>query len=120
LLQGRMRAARNNPREEPRDLHKIRESKQQKHIRKGKGSEQRSKMVSEVTAKDSPAAINNQLPDSGELKENVSKQSATQLNSLEARRSPESAETGDDRRPEVFDQKQRREKLEWFSTWDDD
>ena len=53
VVMDRMRAARNNPKEEPHDLHN--EPKQQKHIRKGKDSEKPPKIVPEITARDSPA-----------------------------------------------------------------
>jgi len=114
----RMRAARNNPKEEPHDVHKPGELKRQKHIGKGKGSEKPTKTVPEITAKDTPAEINNQLPGSDGLRENASKQSATQLDSLKIQRSPELLETSEDSGPRTTDQKQK-ETLEWFSTWDD-
>lgn len=56
----RMRAARNNPKEEPHDQ-KIREPKEPKHIRKVKRSETPPKSVPEVTAKGTPAKISNEL-----------------------------------------------------------
>jgi hypothetical protein len=73
----RIRAARNNPKEEPDDVQKTRALKRQKYIRKGKGSEKPPKTVPEITAKDGPADINNHLPGSDGLRENASKQSAT-------------------------------------------
>ena len=72
VVMERVRAGKNNGKEKPDDQ-KAREPKQSKHVGKRKGPEKPPKTVAEVTAKDSTAAINNQLPDSGELKENVSK-----------------------------------------------
>jgi intracellular multiplication protein IcmO len=114
----RMRVARNNPKEEPHDLHKTNELKQQKHIRKGKGSEKPPKTVLEITAKDAPGEINNQPARSEGLKGDDANQSATQRDSL-VQRSPELAETSQDHGAETTDQKQT-ERHEWFSTWNDD
>ena len=119
VVMDRMRAARNNSKEEPHDLQKTREPRQQKHLRKGKGSEKPPKTGPEITAKDGPAEINNQLPGSDRLRENAPKQSATQLDSLKVQRSPELLETSDESGPKATDQKQS-EKLDWFSTWDED
>jgi hypothetical protein len=118
VVMERMRAARNNPKEEPHD-HKIREPRQPKHIRKGKGSEKPPKTGPEITAKDSPAEKNNQPPGSDGLRENASKQSATQVDSLKVQRSPELLETSEESGPRATDLKQS-EKLDWFSTWDED
>src|SRR6266542_189667 len=82
VVMERMRAARNNPKEEPRDRQMTRDPKQQKHLRKGKGSEKPPKTVPKTTAKGSPADINNQLPGSDELRETASKPSASQVDSL--------------------------------------
>jgi hypothetical protein len=119
VVMDRMRAARNNPREEPHDLQKMREPRQQKHVRKGKGSEKPPKIVPEITARDSPAEENNQIPGSDRSRENASKQSATQLDSLKVQRSPELLETSEESGPGATDQKQS-EKLDWFGTWDED
>ena len=118
VVMDRMRAARNNQKEEPHDLQKTRAPKQQKHLRKGKGSEKPPKTVPEITAKDADGEINNQPARSKGLRENASNQLATQRDSL-VQRSPELAETSEDHGSEATDQNQR-ENLEWFSTWDED
>ena len=115
----RMRAAKNNLKEERHDLHKTNELKRQKPIRKGKGFEKQPKTGPEITAKDSPVEKNNQLPDSDRFRENASKQSATQLDSLKAQRSPELLDASKESRPGTNDPKQS-EKLDWFSTWDEE
>ena len=61
---------------------------------------------------------NNQVPGSEGLREDVSNQ-ASQPNFLEVRRPSELTETTIDHNSEVTDQKQR-EKLDWFSTWEED
>jgi hypothetical protein len=53
------------------------------------------------------------------LNDNTLKQVATQLDSLKIQHAPEITEISEDRGPEVTAQKQS-EKLEWFSTWDED
>jgi hypothetical protein len=118
VVMERMRAAKNNEKEEPHDLHKTREPKQPRHIRKIKGSEKPPKTGAKITAKDAAGEINNRPARSEGLRENASSQSATQRDSL-VQRSPELAETSEDRGSKVTDQKQG-EKLEWFSTWDED
>ncbi len=118
VVMERMRAARNNPKEEPRDRQMTRDPKQQKHLRKGKGSEKTSKTVPKTTAKGSPADINNQLPGSDELRENASKQSASQVDSLNLQHA-ESIDMREENESGTTDQKQK-EKLDWFSTWDED
>jgi intracellular multiplication protein IcmO len=119
VVMERMRDAKNNPKEERHDIHKTNELKRQKHIRKSKDSEKPPKTILEITAKDSPAEINNQPPGSDGLRGNASKQSATQLDSLKAQRSPELVDTSEESDPGATDQKQR-ETLDWFSTWDED
>jgi len=115
----RMRAAKNNPKEGSHDVHKPGEFKRKKQTRKGKGSEKSPKTVPEITGKETPAEINNKIAGSEVLRENASKQSATQFDSLKVQGSPELAEISEDRGAEATDQKQR-ERLEWFSTWDQD
>ena len=120
VVMDRMRAARNNPKEERRDDHKIRVNPGDKrHIRKGKGSEKSPKTGPEITAKDGPAGKNNQPPGSDGLRENAANHSAMQVDSPTVQRSPELLETTEDSGPRATDQKQR-EKLDWFSTWDED
>jgi len=59
--------------------------------------------------------VTDQLPERDGLIKTVSKQSATQLDSLKVRRSPELLETSEESGPRVTGQKQT-EKLDWFST----
>ena len=119
VVMDRMRAAKNNLKEERHDLHKANELKRQQPIRKGKSSEKPTKTVTEIIAKDSAAETNNRPPGSDGLRENASKQCATQLDSLNAQRSPELLEASKESGPKATDQKQS-EKLDWFSTWDED
>jgi TraM recognition site of TraD and TraG len=119
VVMDRMRAVKNNPKEERHDLHKANGLKRQKPIRKGKGSEKPTKTVTEIIAKDGAAETNNRPPGSDGLRENASKQSATQLDSLKAQRSPELLEARKESGPKATDQKQS-DKLDWFSTWDED
>ena len=101
------------------------EPKQPKHIRKRKGSEKTPEKTPEnavknaFSTKNNAPATNNQSAASEGLNDNTLKQAATQLDSLKIRHSPEITEISEDRGPEATDQKQT-EKLEWFSTWDDD
>jgi hypothetical protein len=53
------------------------------------------------------------------LRENPSKQSATRPDSLKVQRAPDLLEMSEESGPGAIDQKQR-EKLDWFSTWDED
>lgn len=117
VVMDRMRAARNNPKEEPYNVHKTREPKGQK--RKGKASEKPSEKVHAVTAKDAAGEINNQPARSEGLRENAHNHLAMQNDSLKAQRSPELVETSEESGPRASDQKQS-EKLDWFSTWDED
>ncbi|HEX9273279.1 MAG TPA: hypothetical protein VGA01_13820, partial [Candidatus Binatia bacterium] len=73
----------------------------------------------DTTTRDTGAEINGVVVGSSGLREDASTQSATQLDSLKVQRSTELTEISEDRGPEATDQKQR-EKLEWFSTWDED
>jgi len=114
----RMRAARNNPNAERLDVHKPGEPKRKKHTREGKVPEKSPKTGPEITAKDNPAEKNNHPPGSDGLRENAANPSPTQHDSL-VQRSSELAETTTDLDSEVTDQKQR-DKLDWFSTWNED
>ncbi|MBI2228729.1 MAG: hypothetical protein HYU46_06460 [Deltaproteobacteria bacterium] len=119
VVMDRMRAARNNSKDERRTTHKTSDTKGKKPMRNSKGSEKPPKTGREITAKDSPAEINNQIPGSDGLRENASKQSATQLDSSKVQSSPELFETSEESGPRARDQKQS-EKLDWISTWDED
>jgi hypothetical protein len=122
VVMDRMRAARNKPAEQP-DTHKTSgEPKQKKHTREGKVSEKNPERIPEKGLKDALStresnapATNNQAASEG-LND---KQAATQLDSLKVRHPSELSEISEDRGPEAADQKQTQ-KLEWFSTWDDD
>ena len=115
MVMDRMRAAGNKPEEEPHDLHKTNEFKPQKLSRKSKGSD-KPKKASEIMPKD--AEINNQAAGSETLRD-IQNHSATHLDSITVQTSPELTEPSKDRDPEATDQK-RRDKLDWFSTWDED
>jgi hypothetical protein len=117
VVMERMRAAKNNTNEETAD-HKAREAKRQKHSRKPKASDKLSKAAHETTVRENPEDINRPLSDSAGSKENVSKQSATQLDSLKAQAS-ESIDMRDENESRTSDPKQK-EKLDWFSTWDEE
>ena len=118
VVMDRMRAARNNPNAERLDVHKPGEPKRKKHTREGKVPEKSPKTGPEITAKDNPAEKNNHPPGSDGLRENAANPSPTQHDSL-VQRSSELAETTTDLDSEVTDQKQR-DKLDWFSTWNED
>jgi hypothetical protein len=113
----RMRAARNKPSEQP-DTHKAgNEPKWKKQ--KSKGFKKPPKEAAEITAKDAAGEINNQPARSEGLRENASNQSATQPHSLKVQRAADLPEIGEESGAGAIDQKQR-EKLDWFSTWDED
>jgi len=118
VVMERMRAARNNPKEESRDLHKTNEFKPKKLIRDSKASE-KPKKASEITPKDAATETNNQVPGSKGLRQDVSNQGTLQPDFLKVQPPPELAEISGDGGAEATDQKQR-ERLEWFSTWDED
>jgi hypothetical protein len=113
-----MRAARNNSKDEPRMTHKTSEIKGKKPMRNSKGSEDHPKKVSETTTKDTGAETNDVGIGSGEMKENVSPQAATHIDSLKML-SPESVETTDARGSLGSDQKQK-DTLEGFIAWDEE
>ena len=119
VVMDRMRSARNNPNEERRDVHKPGEPKRKRHTREGKVPEKSPKSVPEITAKDGPAGKNTQPPRSDGLRENAANHSTMQLDPPTVQRSPESLPRTEDSGPKTTDQKQR-EKLNWFSTWDED
>ncbi|HET8563325.1 MAG TPA: hypothetical protein VFM35_05585, partial [Candidatus Binatia bacterium] len=77
------------------------------------------KKVPEIKAKAAAAEIGNQTVGSDDLREDASKQSAIQLDSLKVQRSPELLETSEESGRKTTDQKQS-EKLDWFSTWEED
>jgi hypothetical protein len=119
VVMERMRAARNNPREEPHNDQKAGKPERRKHTREGKVSEKSPKSVPEITVKDGPADKNNQPPGADGLKENFSKQTAARPDSLKAQRTPDLPEMSEESGSGAIDQKQR-EKLDWFSTWEED
>jgi hypothetical protein len=94
------------------------ESKRKKHTREGKGSEKSPTSVPKITAKDGPAEKHSQPPGSDGLRENPLRQSATQVDSLQAQHSPELVEASEKSGSRAAYQKQR-EQLDWFSTWDE-
>lgn len=106
----RMRAARNNSKDESRTTHKASETKGKKPMRSGK--------VSETTTKPPPTNINDQNAGSEVLTENASKQTTTQSDSLTTFPS-EPAETTDSRGSITSDQKQK-DTIEGFIAWDED
>ena len=107
VVMDRMRAAKNNPREESHNDQKPGESMRKKRTRNGEGSE-KSKKASEIPPKDAATENNNQVPGFKELREDFSKvQPPAEL----------SESVGRD--TEGRDQKQK-EKLDWFSTWDEE
>ena len=114
----RMRAARNNSKDEPRITHKASETKGKKPVRDSKGSEEHPKKVSETSTKDAGAETNDVVVGSGEMKGNVSPPAATQIDSLTTL-SPESVETTDARGSLGSDQKQK-DTLEGFIAWDEE
>jgi hypothetical protein len=115
VVMEKMRAAKGNPKEEPHNDN-VPESKQQKHMRKGKGSEKPPKNVPEIRTTDALKAISNQPGKSEDLKE-IQNRPAPPLASLTVSHSPESPQTSEVAQPETSDQKQK-EKLDWFGTWD--
>jgi len=119
VVMERMRAAKGTPKEDTHNTFTGGESKRKNHKLKGKVPEKPSEKVHEITAKDAAEVINNQPTRSEGLRENASKQSATQIDSLTAQRSPELLQTSEESGPGATNQKQS-EKLDWFSTWDED
>ena len=90
--------------------HKASETKGKKPMRYNK--------VSESAPKDTAANLNNVIADSTDVKEDVSAQTATQIDSLTTI-SSESVETTDARGSLRNDQKQK-DTLDGFIAWDED
>jgi hypothetical protein len=118
VVMEKMRAAKNNRKGEP-DGNNVREPKQSKYRSERKGSERPRKTSPELKAKQEPAEINPQFPGSERLKGDVSRESKANLDSLTGPSPRDSAESNNNRDAETVDQKQR-DKLDWFSTWDED
>ena len=118
VVMERMRAARNNSKDEPRTTHRASETKGKKPMRNSKGSEEHLKKVSETVTKDTGAEINDVVVGSSEMKGNVSPQAATQIGSLTTL-SPESVETTDAPGSLASDQKQK-DTIEGFIAWDEE
>jgi hypothetical protein len=114
----RMRAAKNNGKEKSDDQ-KAREPMQSKHVGKRKGPEKPPKTGPEITAKDSAAETNSQIPASDRSRENAAQQSTSQIDSLKVQHAADLLEMSEESAPGAIDQKQE-EKLDRFSTWDKD
>ena len=118
VVMDRMREAKNNPRESHND-EKAGEPKRNKHTRKGKVSERPTKGVPEITVRHAAEKISNQAAGSEKLEKDASNQLESQREPLRAQSPLELVETTEQRGTRATDQKEK-EKLDWFSTWDED
>jgi len=118
VVMDRMRAAKNNPKEEQRDVHKPGGPNRKGRTREGKSSDKPPKKVPEITARHAAEEISNQAAGSEELRD-PQDHSRTNLDSLTVQRSSELVETSEESQSGANDRKQT-EKLDWFSTWDED
>src|SRR5207237_7304887 len=100
----RMRAAKNNQKEEPHDVHKPGESKRKRHTRKGKVSEKPTKSVPEITVRHAAEEISNQAAGSEKLKKDASNQSESRREPLRVQSPPELVETTEQRGTRATDQ----------------
>ena len=106
VVMERMRAARNNSKDEPRMTHNDRRNQGKKQCETAKAPKNIPRRFPRPQQKMTGAEINDVVVGSGEMKENVSPQAATHIDSLKAL-SPESVETTDARGSLGSDQKQK-------------
>jgi hypothetical protein len=118
VVMDRMRAARNNSKNEPHMNHKASETKGNSQKRSGKGYTDRAKKLSETVSQGRGAEIDHEFGSRSEMKgsmspvEKVQHDSATSL-------SPKSVETAESRESGASDQKER-DALEGVTAWDED
>lgn len=116
VMMERMRAAKGQPKEDTHNIPKTTESNRQRLKRSNEVSEKPRKAVPEITGKDIVES-RNQVAVPPQLTANASNPSATNLDSLKANDSHESAKHESGRR--ATNQKED-EKLDWLSRWDED
>jgi hypothetical protein len=119
VVMDRMRAARNNPKEELREVHKPGDPRQKRRTPEAKGSENLGKAIPEITARNVGEEINTKVLYTEESREQISEQKPSEQRLLNAQRSPEFSKPPGEDGSLAIDQK-RTEKLDWFSTWDED
>jgi hypothetical protein len=119
VVMERMRAAKNQSNEERRDVHKPGDPRRKKRTPEAKGSENLGKAIPEITARNAGEEINTKALYTEESREQISEQKPSEQRLLNVQRSPEFSKPPGEDGSLAIDQK-RTEKLDWFSTWDED
>ncbi len=119
VVMERMRAARNNPKEEPHDTHKSGGPTRKKPKGKPKPSQTSTTQQPPTAAKDADGESGKQSFKPEYREQTISNPSAPQIDSLPTKTSEAPSEAGNEFVPKPSTQK-RREELEWYGTWEEE